>query len=223
MFKITRVKLIGALIGLILIFIGIFGPWISLNSSWTYFNETSKIYGKSYCKMSPFTITFSSNIIAHSPIVHERKVEIIPSNTFLGSGIKHLYDPVASLIGIFCIMGAILDFFGQYIDRWKVAFTGGVLTLLSTISFFICLPKNTNVLYFKVMWHWYLTILGTILLIACATFKFMRNFVQNLVKIFIQLMSWLFWSSTLPAPHPRSGGRSNSKKKRRTPSATLYN
>jgi len=192
MFKIKLLTFIFTSFGLILIFIGVFGPWISLNSSWTYFNETTRVYGKTFAKMSPFTINFSSNIIAHSPIMKERKVEIIPSNIFLGEGIDHFYDPVASLIGIVCIIGAIISAFGQYIDRWKIAFIGGVLTLSSTPSFFICLPKSTNLLYFKVMWHWYLTILGAILLIACATFKFMRNFVQNLVKIFIQLMSWLF-------------------------------
>ena len=185
MFKIKPLTLIGALIGLILILIGIFGPWISLNSSWIYNNETSRIYGETYAKMSPFTITFSSNIVAHSPIMHERKVQIIPSNIFLGEGIKHFYDPLASLIGIVCIMGGIISALGQYIDRWKIAFIGGVLTISSTLSFFICVPNSTNVLFFTVMWHWYLTLLGAILLIACATFHLTQYFVENLVKLFI--------------------------------------
>jgi len=171
MLDIKKVTLIGTLIGLIIVLIGIFGPWISLYSNWTYCNETHKIYGKAYAKMSPFTMTLSSKRIACSSLAKERVVEIIPSKRYLGEDTKNFYDPLASLIGIVCILSVILSMFEQYIDRVKIALIGGIINLLSILSFFICLPQNTNALYFTVMWHWYITGLGTILIISCAVFN----------------------------------------------------
>lgn len=147
MFKINPLILLGG----ILILIGIFGPWISLFSHWVYEDETSHLYGTTKAKMSPFTSTYT--------------LRVLPNNTVLRSGSYSYYDSTASLIGIACIIGTTLGFLGQSIDRWKITSIGGALSLISTLSFLLCIPANITIMSFKLMPHWYLTILGTVLII----------------------------------------------------------
>lgn len=139
----------GTLIGGILTLIGIFGPWFSFYSYSIYVNGTSEQYMKTTAKMSPFTSTFTTDARTDN---------------------YYFYDPIASFIGVACIIGAILGSLGEYLDRWKITFIGGALPLLSTLSFFTCLPQNISLSYvfkhrFTLMRHWYLTIFGAILII----------------------------------------------------------
>lgn len=185
MSKAKIVNSIGALIGLILVLIGIFGPWFSFDANWRTYNKTTTIYGKTSTKMSPFTITCSVKVIATSPIIpNTRLQQIIPTKISVVDTIRHYYDPLASLIGISCIMGVIIGFLGQYTDRRKVNFMGGVISISSTLSLFLVIPKNVDLFDFIIMRSWYLTFWGAILITLCATFHQALVFVQNLVEFY---------------------------------------
>lgn len=174
---------IGALVGLSLVLTGIFGPWFSFDADWRTYNETASIYGRTSTKMSPFTINCSVKVIAIRPIIpNERLQPIIPARISVMDTIRHGYDPFASLIGIFCIMGVIIGFLGQYTDRQKVYFIGGAMSISSTLSLFLVIPRNVNLFGFIVMRSWYLTFWGAIFFTFCATFHQILDFVQNLME-----------------------------------------
>lgn len=185
MSKAKIVNSIGALIGLSLVLMGIFGPWFSFDANWKTYNETTRIYGKTSTKMSPFTITCSVKVIATRPIIPNMRLQpIIPTKISVMDTIRHGYDPFASLIGIFCIMGVIIGFLGQYTDRRKVYFIGGAISISSTLSLFLVLPKNVDLFDFIVMRSWYITFWGAIFFTFCATIHQILAFVQNLIEFY---------------------------------------
>ena len=174
---------IGALVGLSLVLTGIFGPWFSFDADWRTYNETASIYGRTSTKMSPFTINCSVKVIAIRPIIpNERLQPIIPARISVMDTIRHGYDPFASLIGIFCIMGVTIGFLGLYTDRRKVYFTGGIISVSSTLSLFLVIPRNANLFGLIVMRSWYLTFWGAILFTFCATFHQILAVVKNFME-----------------------------------------
>jgi len=190
MVKSKTVTFVGAFIGLVLVLIGIFGPWFSFEAPWRIYNETTRIYGETTADMSPFTIRYSAEVIATSPIEpHERTQRIIPTTISVADDIKHLYDPLAFLIGIACITGAIIGLYGHYGDKENFAILGGVLNIFSPLSFFFCLPRNIDLYDFLIMRNWYLTFLGGILITSCAMFHLIGSFVESIVNLFYQRMS----------------------------------
>jgi hypothetical protein len=40
-------------------------------------------------------------------------------------------------------------------------------------------------LFFTVMWHWYFTFFGSIIIIICSIFPFIRAFVDNIISYFL--------------------------------------
>ncbi len=177
---------IGALVGLSLVLTGIFGPWFSFEADWRTYNETTNIvYGRTSTRMSPFTINCSVNVIATRPIIpNERTQPIVPTKISVMDTIRHGYDPFASLMGIFCIMGVIIGFLGQYTDRRKVYFMGGAVSIASTLFMFLALPRNANLFSLIVMPSWYLTFWGAILFTFCATFHQILAVVKDLMEFY---------------------------------------
>ena len=176
--------LIVVLFGSTLVLVGLLGPWISFIASWSYRNETIRIYGRTTAEVSPFFIVYSMMIEASSPIEPTRIQRIIPMNVPVGEGVRYFHDAVSLLIGVTCIAGAAVGIIGQYLVRWRISLTGGLLILIAALSFFIILPWNVNQLYLNLKLHWYLTVVGAAIIIAGASLQSMRNLVRNLVDIF---------------------------------------
>jgi len=146
-----KIKFIIALTGFILVLYGILSPWIFFYGYGEFFNGTEKINVRYDATISPFTLTF--------------QFYVLPKNVLLTNGSYYFYDPLASLIGLSCIIGSILGFFGINIIRWKYTLIGITLIILSLFSFFLCIPKNISVLRFNLMTGWYITIFGGLIMI----------------------------------------------------------
>lgn len=161
-----------ALIGGILILVGVFGPWISYKFYRVYLFPIP---------LSPDKFRLSMDAeFKSSPFTFQYTLKHIQSGNITEYGNISFYDPISSLIGIACIIGSFLGFIGPNIDRWKITLTGGALTLLSALSFFLCLPYNINKSNYNFMQHWYLTILGGILIIFTVLLKNLHCMIQKI-------------------------------------------
>ena len=166
----SKILLIGSFFGLLLIFVGLSGPWLSYSARWSYVaNETSKYHGQTFAKASPFLMTYTLNVTSSTLLDPGRIREITPLKILLSKDNKFFYDPLASLLGLLCAIGAIIGVTSQYRNKLNISLFGGLLSLLSTISFFITLPRNVNVLNISVMPNWFFTSAGTILIIVSST------------------------------------------------------
>jgi len=160
------------LIGGVLVLRGLFGPWISLEFYRAYefvrplSPEVSRLSMKTYAKMSPFTFTY---ILKH-----------LQSGVVTRQGTYHLYDPLASLIGVACIVGIILGALGPNIGRWKLTVIGGVLVLSSAVSFVFCLPNNLPKSEYTIMLNWNLTLLGGIFILSAPALRFLDLTIQKI-------------------------------------------
>ncbi len=178
----SKTLLLFSFIGSLLIFAGLSGPWLSYSAKWSFYaNETSRYHGKTFAEVSPFLINYTLSVTSSTSLDPGPIREIIPLKIFLGEDKKFLYDPLASLLGLSCAVGAIIGVTGQYRNKWSISFFGGLLSLLSTISFFITLPRNINVLNLSVLSHWYFTSAGAILIIVCSTFDFIQSFLRTIL------------------------------------------
>jgi hypothetical protein len=147
----SKIKIIIALAGSILVIFGVLGPWISFYGYSEFYNGTEKINLRINATISPFTLSFT--------------FYTLPNNALFIKDGYNFYDPLALLIGLFCILGSILGFLGTNLINRKYAFIGITLIILSTLSFFLCIPKNISVLRFYLMPRWYITIFGGIVII----------------------------------------------------------
>jgi hypothetical protein len=167
---------IGVSIGVLLILFSLTGPWISYSAKWSYINGTDKYNGRTYADASPFTITYTLNITSSTSLKPGPIRETIPVRLFLGEGTNYLYDPIATIIGIASIIGASISMISQYKERWFISFLGGLLIILSTLSIFITLPANINVLDSTVMLYWYVASIGAVLIIISSAFDVIKSF-----------------------------------------------
>jgi hypothetical protein len=180
----TKSRHIGVLIGFILVLIGLTGPWISYSAKWSYINGTNKYNGKTYADASPFTLTYTLNVTSSTSLIPGPIRETIPIRIFLGEGTNHFYDPIAFFIGIASIIGASISIISQYKKRWLFSFLGGLLCILSTLSIFITLPGNINVLDSTVLLHWYLASIGAVLITISSAFDFIKSFILAFFDFF---------------------------------------
>lgn len=180
----SRGLLFGTIIGVILIFVGLSGPWLSYSARWSYFaNETSRYHGKTFAEASPFIIKYTLNVTSSTSRIPGPLREIIPLKIFLGEDNTFLYDPMASFLGFSCAVGAIIGVTGQYKNKQSISFLGGLISLLSTISFFITLPRNINVIYLSVLPHWYYTSIGAVIVMVSSTFDSVKSFIRAILNI----------------------------------------
>ena len=180
----SKALLFSTIFGIVLIFGGLSGPWLSYSAKWSYYaNETAKYNGKTSAEASPFLIKYSLNVTSSTSVIPGLIRETVPLKIFLGEDNTFLYDPLAALLGLFCAVGAIIGVSGQYSKNRSFSFFGGLMSLLSTISFFITLPRNINVIYLAVMPHWYYTSIGAIVVMLSATYDSINSFIRALVNI----------------------------------------
>jgi hypothetical protein len=175
---------IGVSIGVLLILFSLTGPWISYTAKWSYINETNKYNGRTYAEASPFTITYTLNVTSSTSLIPGPIRETIPARLFLGEGTNYLYDPIATIIGIASIIGATISMISQYKKRWFISFLGGLLIILSTLSIFITLPANINVLDTVVVLHWYIASIGAVIIIISSAFDVIISFILAFIDFF---------------------------------------
>lgn len=180
----TKIRQIGVSIGFIIILIGLTGPWISYSAKWSYINETNKYHGKTIAEASPFTISYTLNVTSSTSLIPGPIRETIPIRLFLGEGTNHLYDPIATIIGIASLIGATISIFSQYKEKWFISFLGGLLCVLSSLSMFFTLPGNINVLDTSVLLHWYLALIGALLITISSTFDLIKSFLSAYLEFF---------------------------------------
>lgn len=177
-----KTLLLFTFIGSLLIFAGLSGPWLSFSAKWSYsVNETSRYHGKTIAEASPFLINYTLSVTSSTSLDPGPLREIIPLKIFLGEDNKFLYDPLASLLGLFCVLGAIIGVTGQYRNKQSISFFGGLISLVSTISFFITLPRNVNVLNLSVLSYWYITSAGAIFIMVSSTFDFIQSLLRTIL------------------------------------------
>jgi hypothetical protein len=172
----------GTALGIILIFIGLSGPWLSYSAKWSYYaNETDRYHGETLAEASPFLIKYTLNVTSSTSRPGLIR-EIVPLKIYLGANNKFFYDPMASLLGLFCTVGAVISLSSQFWKKQDISFFGGLLSLLATISFFITLPRNINVIYLTTMPHWVYTSIGAIVVMVSAISDSIESFIRAILN-----------------------------------------
>jgi len=168
-FKANPVTIIGG----ILVLTGLVGPWFSFSI------VDHSVGNYLYFDMSPFFLNIKVSKVND------------PFNEITSSGCHYFYGADKSLIGIVCIIGAILSFFGGGMDRWKLSLVGGITVLIATLSFSMCLPGYLPGL--SVNWGSYISAFGAIVIISSISLGLLYAKLGSFVRFTRALISNQFY------------------------------
>ena len=159
MLKVNLITILGGM----LVLTGLVSPWFtfsivdhSIRTCWKF-------------KMSPFTLTIKVYNVND------------PFNEIISSGCHRFYRADTALIGVVCVLGAIFSFLGGGMDRWRLSLVGGVMTLLSTLSFWMCLPSYLSGL--TVGWGISVSTFGAIVIISSIGLGFLMDKISSIIRL----------------------------------------
>jgi hypothetical protein len=88
-----------------------------------------------------------------------------PHNEKIDEGVRFFYDPLATIIGISCIIGSLLSSITYFRKKYNLTIIFGILCVISVFSFFITLPNNMSFLNLHIKLSWISALLGSLCIV----------------------------------------------------------
>jgi hypothetical protein len=156
------------LVGVILIVLALLFPWIQIDLPLSFQLEGEQKNIMAHSFMSPFTLilnfTETSNRTFYSDIA------TVTSDT------TYFYNVQSSISGIMLVFGCLVGLVGEYVSRRTLTLLAGTIAFFSIVIFVLSLPPYVlsifrNFRLWNISWGFWLTCIGTILILMSVPFR----------------------------------------------------